>query len=64
MDPLTAWALAIRAGFEMVTEIVKGQPIDVKIKAWERWDRQMDTLERIFNFNMPKPVADPKPKEH
>lgn len=55
MDPLTAWALAIRAGFEMVTEIVKGQPIEVKIKAWERWDRQMDTLERIFNVNAPKP---------
>lgn len=47
MDPVTAWALALKAVAEMITEIVKGQPDEFKRKAWERYDA---LAERIFAF--------------
>jgi hypothetical protein len=37
MDPITAVALAVKATAEMVTEIVKGQPPDVRAQAWQWW---------------------------
>lgn len=44
MDPVTAWAEAVKAVAEMVTEIVKGMTPEAKQKVWdwyiadqERW---------------------------
>lgn len=37
MDPITAFALAAKAIAEMITELVKGQPPEVRAKAWEWW---------------------------
>lgn len=54
MDPLTAFALAIKAVAEMITEIVKGQPEEFRRKAWERWERQTDAWEKLFNPQPPK----------
>lgn len=34
MDPISAVALATKAVAEMITEIVKGQPPDVKAQMW------------------------------
>jgi hypothetical protein len=52
MDPITAGLLALKAGFEMVTEIVKGQPPEVKAKIWERWLEQTEWFDELFK---PKP---------
>lgn len=54
MDPATAWALAIKAVADMITEIVRGQPADVRAKAWERWERHMAIMERLFKIDEPK----------
>ena len=35
MDPVTAVALATKAIAEMITEIVKGQPPDVRKQIWD-----------------------------
>lgn len=47
MDPITATMLAVKAFAEMVTEIIKDQPVESKIKAWERWDKLMDQLDKL-----------------
>lgn len=47
MDPVTAGFLMLKAAFEMVTEIVKGQPEDVKKAMWERHNAM---VERILTF--------------
>jgi hypothetical protein len=36
VDPVTALALAAKAIAEMITEIVRGQPPEVRKQAWER----------------------------
>ena len=35
MDPVTAWAEAVKAVAEMITEIVKGMPQDKKEQVWD-----------------------------
>lgn len=50
MDPITAWALALKAGFEMVTEIVRGQPQDFREKAWRQWWDDMEALRKFFKI--------------
>ncbi len=37
MDPVTAWALAAKAIAEMITEIVRSQPPEVRQQAWAWW---------------------------
>lgn len=37
MDPITAVANAVQAVAEMVTEISKGQPLEVKAQLWTWW---------------------------
>lgn len=37
MDPLTAWALALKAIAEMITEVVRDQPPEVRAQAWKWW---------------------------
>jgi hypothetical protein len=48
MDPVTAWALAVKSIAEMITEIVRGQPPEVKNQLWawfekdqERWRKRL-----------------------
>jgi hypothetical protein len=50
MDPLAAWALAVKAIAEMVTEIVKGQPPEVKGKIWDWYVADQKALRRIFKL--------------
>lgn len=51
MDPVTAGLLALKALFEMITEIVKGQPSEVKVKEWERWERFIDAIAKITGID-------------
>ena len=54
MDPISAWALAVKAVAEMITEIVKGQPQEFKAKAWERWDADLELVRAWFKATPPK----------
>lgn len=51
MDPVTAGALAIKAIAEMITEIVKGQPPEVKAKAWAWWESDMERWRKLFKLD-------------
>jgi len=37
VDPITAWAQAVKAIAEMITEVVKGQSPEAKAQIWEWW---------------------------
>ena len=50
MDPATAMALAIKAVAEMITEIVKGQPPEVKAQAWAWWQQDMERWRKVFKI--------------
>ena len=50
MDPITAWALAAKAIAEMVTEIVKGQPADVKEKIWREYQADVDWWRKFLHL--------------
>ena len=50
MDPLTAWALAIKAVAEMITEISKGQPPELKARMWERWMALDDRIRKALHL--------------
>lgn len=58
MDPLTAWAMAVKAIAEMITEIVKGQPPEVRAQAWEWWQKDHERMRRFFKLN-----DGPEPRE-
>lgn len=51
MDPATAWAEALKAIAEMVTEIVKGQPAEVKAKIWEQWIVDTGAVRKFFKLD-------------
>lgn len=51
MDPVTAGLLTAKAIAEMITEIVKGQPPEMKAKAWERTERLMTRMEHFFGLD-------------
>lgn len=51
MDPVTAGALAIKAIAEMITEIVKGQPDDVKKQVWEWWVTDMERFRKFWKID-------------
>lgn len=51
MDPITASALAIKAIAEMITEIVKGQPAEVKAKAWEWWVTDVERWRKFWKID-------------
>lgn len=51
MDPATAYALAVKAVAEMVTEIVKGQPPDVKTKLWTWYVEDIQRWRRLFKLD-------------
>lgn len=52
MDPLTAFAQMVTAFCNMVTEIIKGQPPEIKARQWERSEKFMDDVTNLFK---PKP---------
>lgn len=51
MDPVTALALATKAIAEMVTEIVKGQPPEVKQRVWEWYVADIDRLRKLLKLD-------------
>lgn len=51
MDPITAWALAVKAVAEMITEIVKGQPPEMKAEAWRRWMEFDDRVRKLMKID-------------
>lgn len=50
MDPITAWALATKAIAEMITELVKGQPPDVRAQAWAWWQADTARWRKFFKL--------------
>jgi hypothetical protein len=50
VDPITACALATRAIAEMVTEIVKGQPPEVKRQLWDWYVEDQKRWRRWFKL--------------
>ena len=50
MDPVTAAALAVKAIAEMVTEIVRGQPPEVKAKIWDWWVADMERWRKLLKL--------------
>lgn len=51
MDPATAFALATKAIAEMITEIVRGQPEDVKKQAWDWWMQDQQRWRKFFKLD-------------
>lgn len=51
MDPITAWALAIKAIAELLTEIVKGQPPEVKRQQWDWWIDFEKRMRKLFKVD-------------
>lgn len=51
MDPVTALALATKAIAEMITEIVKGQPEEVKKQAWDWWLADQTRWRKLFKLD-------------
>ncbi len=49
-DPITAWALAVKAIAEMITEIVRGQPDDVRKQAWQWWIEDQARWRKLFKL--------------
>ena len=46
-----AVALAVKAIAEMVTEIVKGQPPELKAKMWEWYVKDMETWRNFWRVD-------------
>lgn len=51
MDPITAWALAVRALAEMVTEIVRGQPPEIRQQVWQWWLEDQARWRKLLNLD-------------
>lgn len=52
MDPVTAVAQAIKAVAELLTEITKGQPPEVKAKMWTWFEEDVEFWRNLLK---PKP---------
>jgi hypothetical protein len=62
MDPITAWALAIKAVAELLTEIVKGQPAEVRQRGLDWFVAYDNAARRAFHipeFTVKPPVIPP-----
>ena len=51
MDPLTAFAQAIKAVAEMVTELSRGQSNDQKQKMWDWYVTDVERLRKWFKLD-------------
>lgn len=51
MDPITAWALAAKAIAEMITEIVRGQPVETRAQMWKWWVEDQERWRRVFHID-------------
>lgn len=51
MDPVTAVALATKAIAEMITEIVRGQPPEVRAQAWTWWVEDQKRWRRVLHLD-------------
>lgn len=52
MDPLTAWALAIKAVAELLHEILRDQPKEMRLEGWQRIKEADEHWRKMFK---PKP---------
>lgn len=50
MDPATAFALAIKAIAEMITELSRGQTNDQKQKMWQWYVEDMAALRKLLHL--------------
>ena len=50
MDPLTAIAMMLQSFFEMITEIVKGQPPEVKEKIWAIYIEDLKVFRKFWKI--------------
>jgi hypothetical protein len=50
VDPITACALATKAIAEMITEIVKGQPPEVRRQMWDWYVEDQKRWRRWFKL--------------
>lgn len=50
MDPITAWALAIKAVAEMITELSRGQSDAVKQEMWTRFAEDTRLIRDFFKL--------------
>ena len=48
MDPITAWALAMKAIAEMVTAIVEGQSPETKKQMWDWFVEDQKVIRGLF----------------
>ncbi len=55
MDPVTAFALVVKAVAEMITEIVKGQTPEQKQKLWDFYIQDVERWRHLFHLDQPKP---------
>lgn len=50
MDPLTAVAVMLKSFFDMITEIVKGQPPEVKEKIWSMYIEDLKGFRKFWKI--------------
>jgi len=48
MDPLTAYALAIKALAELGTEMIRGQSVEQKNAFWQIWLENVKAIHDVF----------------
>ena len=62
MDPITAWAIAVGKVADMITEIVRGQPPEVRAKVWDWWIKDQERWRKFLKLD-DEPRAQTEPKE-
>lgn len=51
MDPITAIALATKAVAELLTEVIKGQPLEVRTQVWEWWVKDQERWRKLLKLD-------------
>ena len=54
IDPATAFALAVKAIAEMITEIVRGQPAAERAKIWAWYVDDQERWRKLFGLDQPE----------
>lgn len=55
MDPVTAALLALKAVAELLTEAMRGQPLDVRERAWRRFDKFWTFVLKRIGIDLDEP---------
>lgn len=51
MDPLTAWANAVAAIANLLTEIVRSAPDTIKMQVWAWWREDMERWRKFWKID-------------